>query len=120
ATDHAPHSSIEKEVELEQAACGISGLETALSVSLRLVHDKILSFPGLIAKLTLNPSKILGIDAGSLKIGSNADLTIIDLDREWTVDPAAFRSKGKNTPFGGWRLRGKVVKTIVRGEVVYG
>ncbi|MFQ5899926.1 MAG: dihydroorotase [Thermodesulfobacteriota bacterium] len=120
ATDHAPHSSVEKDVEIEQAACGISGLETALSLSLRLVHDEVLSISELISRFTVNPSKILEIDAGTFKAGSVADLTIIDMDKEWTVDPAVFRSKGKNTPFAGWRLKGKVVKTMVGGEIVYG
>jgi len=117
ATDHAPHHADEKMREFDQAPSGISGLETALSLSLRLVDEKVLTLPQLIEKMTLNPSKILGIRKGTLKRGSDADIVIVDREKEYKVSPEQFASKGKNTPFAGWDLRGLPVFTLSRGKL---
>ncbi|OPX40121.1 MAG: dihydroorotase [Desulfobacteraceae bacterium 4484_190.3] len=119
ASDHAPHSSIEKDVEFEYAASGINGLETSLSLSLKLVDDDILTFHQLIEKMSTNPARILKINKGTLTIGSDADLTIIDTQKSWTVNVNIFRSKSKNSPFQGWKLKGKAIMTIVGGEIKY-
>jgi dihydroorotase len=118
ATDHAPHSSLEKDVEFDKAANGIIGLETSLPLSLKLVEDGFLSLSELIVKMSNSPAKILDID-NSVKFGNKADLTLIDLDNEFVVDSSKFRSKSKNTPFNGWKLKGCAVMTIVGGKVVF-
>jgi len=117
ASDHAPHASTDKEVEFEYAAFGITGLETSLALSLKLVNDGILTMKELILKMSANPAGILNIPKGNLKTGSDADITVIDLDKNWTVDRNSMRSKGKNTPFHGWILKGKTILTIVGGEI---
>ena len=119
ASDHAPHSSIEKDVEFEYAANGIIGLETSLSLSLKLVHAGILTINQLIEKMSVRPATILKIPRGSLKTGSDADITVIDMNKTWTVDADKFRSKGRNCPFNGWELKGKAVMTIVGGDIRY-
>jgi len=119
ATDHAPQSSIEKEVEFEYAANGIIGLETSLGLSLRLVEEGILTLPQLVEKMSLNPAKILRLNKGTLKPGADADITILDPEKAWTVDVKKFRSKSRNSPFGGWQLKGKVIHTIVAGVVKF-
>lgn len=119
ATDHAPHARVDKEVEYELAAFGISGLETMVGLTLMLVERGVLDLSEWVKKVSLNPARILGINGGTLAPGSPADLTVIDLNHSWKVDPALFRSKGKNTPFKGWMLKGKVVCTMVDGRVVY-
>ena len=119
ATDHAPHSEDEKKVEFDLAPFGISGLETALPLSLQLVRDGVLTLPELIKKLTVSPAKIIGIDRGTLKTGAIADVVIFDPDKSVKVDREKFRSKGKNTPFHGWELSGCVLYTIVGGKVVF-
>jgi len=118
-TDHAPHARTDKELEFEYAANGISGLETSLGLSLRLVDEGILSLPELIAKMSLNPALILKLPKGTLKTGADADITVINPQLNWTVDVKAFCSKGKNSPFHGWKMRGKAVLTIVGGEIKY-
>jgi len=118
ACDHAPHSILEKDLEFEAAAFGLIGLETSLGLSLRLVHDGVLSLSQLVAKMSFNPAAILGVPGGTLAVGAIADVTLIDLHREWTVDVNTFASKGRNCPFNGWTLRGKAVMTIVGGKVV--
>lgn len=117
ATDHAPHHRDEKLREFDKAPSGISGFETSLSLSLRLVHEGILSMSQLIEKMAFNPAKILGLNAGTLKTGSDADITIVDMDREFKVEPDKFISKGKNTPFEGWVLKGMPVITICKGKI---
>lgn len=112
ATDHAPHHIDEKKVPFQQAANGISGLETAFSLSLGLVHSGILTLRELIEKFTLNPAKILNINKAGIKEGAQADLIVVDLNRQWTVNKEKFISLGKNTPFDGWQLKGKVLITI--------
>jgi len=119
ASDHAPHSSIEKDVEFEYASSGMIGLETSLSLSLKLVADGILTLDQLILKMSTKPAWILRIPKGTLKIGSDADITVIDPEREWTVDINKFRSKSKNSPFNGWKLKGKAVLTIVGGAIKF-
>jgi dihydroorotase len=117
ATDHAPHHRDEKRREFDKAPFGISGLETAVSLSLRLVHTGVLTMPQLVEKMALNPARILGLQKGTLKAGSDADVVVIDGEKEWTVDPEGFVSKGKNTPFRGWVLKGKPVMVLCKGRI---
>jgi len=120
ATDHAPHEATEKAVEYELAPFGVIGLETAVALGLRLINEKVLTPLELTARLSLAPAEILGLDdRGSLAVGMAADLMIVDPELEWTVDPEKFYSKARNTPFAGWRMQGRVVKTIVDGKVVF-
>ena len=119
ATDHAPHSTIEKDVEFDYAAFGMIGLETALPLTLRLVDQGILSPLEAIAKLTSNPARIIGIELGRLAPGLPADVTLIDPKREFTVDVNQFRSKSRNSPFHGWDLRGKAVLVLRDGIVIF-
>ncbi len=120
ATDHAPHETTEKAVEYELAPFGVIGLETAVALGLRLIKEKVLTPLELTARLSLAPAEILGLDdRGSLAVGMAADLMIVDPELEWTVDPEKFYSKARNTPFAGWRMPGRVVKTIVDGKVVF-
>ena len=120
ATDHAPHNQIEKLCTFEEAAMGISNLETALGSVMSLVHAGRVGLPLMIEKLTSAPAEFLGrTDIGSLKPGANADVTILDPNAKWTVDVDAFESKGKNSPLHGQTLKGQVVTTLVGGEVVY-
>ena len=118
ATDHAPHSDIEKNVEFERAAFGIIGLETALSLTLELVREGTLDLSSAISALSANPAKLLGVSGGTLAKGQAADLTLIDLDRNWVVETGSLKSLGKNTPFQGRAMIGRAVLTMVRGEVV--
>ncbi len=121
ATDHAPHGRVEKLCTFEDAAMGISVLETALGSSLSLVHDGHIALPLVIDKLTTAPASLLGrSDIGTLRPGSEADVTIFDPDAEWVVDTEEFVSKGKNSPLHGAKLKGWVEMTLVGGEVVYG
>jgi dihydroorotase len=117
ATDHAPHHRDEKLREFDKAPSGISGLETALALSLRLVHDGILTMPQLVEKMALNPARIMGLKKGSLVAGADADVVIVDAGSEWEVDPGRFASKGKNTPFGGMVLKGMPVMTLCKGKI---
>ncbi len=118
ATDHAPHHKNDKDVEYIYAASGISGIETAASfVFTKLVNDGVLSLAQAIAKLSVEPARILGLDRGSLTPGSAADVTVIDPEADVIVRPENFVSKGKNSPFGGWRLRARPVLTVVGGNI---
>ncbi|WP_027718147.1 dihydroorotase [Desulfovirgula thermocuniculi] len=120
ATDHAPHTPEEKEVEYQLAPFGVVGLETAVGlVWTELVGTGILSPVEAVCKLSLNPARILGLPGGVIRVGGEADITVIDPHAEEVVDPSAFASKGRNTPFAGRRLRGLPVATIVRGRVVF-
>ncbi len=119
ACDHAPHGRTDKEVEFEYATDGISGLETSLALSLTLIGNKILKWPELITRMSLNPARILNIPKGTLQEGADADITVIDPELKWTVDARTFRSRGKNTPFNKYQLQGKAVMTIVGGEIKY-
>jgi dihydroorotase len=119
ATDHAPQSPVEKDVEFDYAANGIIGLETALPLTLTLVHQGHLSLMKALEKLTCQPARILNLPGGKLQVGASADLTLIDLNREYTVDINKFKSKSRNSPFHGWQLKGKAIMTIVSGRIVY-
>jgi dihydroorotase len=119
ASDHAPHNSVEKDVEFDQAANGMIGLETSLSLSLKLVEKGLLSLGDLVTKMAINPARILRVDYGGLRPGSPADLTIIDLEEKFTVDVNTMQSKSRNSPFNGWELKGKAVLTMVGGKVVF-
>ncbi len=119
-TDHAPHSDQDKELGFQEAPFGIIGLETALGLFIKaLIEPKVLDWPKLIAALSTRPAKLLGVPGGTLRPDSPADVTLIDSQREWTVDVAQMRSKSRNSPFHGWRLRGKAVGTIVGGTLRY-
>lgn len=118
-TDHAPHHKDDKECEFDVAAFGISGLETALALGLRLVQEGVLSLSALIEKMTVKPSDILGLGKGTLTEGAVADVVVVDIDREFTVDMNSLVSKGRNTPFHGWQLKGLCVLTIVGGAIRY-
>jgi len=115
STDHAPHATDEKSGEFDYAAFGIVGLETALGLAFKLVEEGVLTLSETIAKLSANPAKILKIGKGSLSTGSDADITIIDRSVDWIVDSSGFKSKSKNSPFNGWKLKGKAIQTIVGG-----
>src|SRR5437660_4547906 len=119
ATDHAPHAVYEKQREFEFAPFGIVGLETALGLSLSLVEEGILTVEEVIRLLTSGPAKAFGLPRGTLAVGSDADIAVVDPVAQWVVDPEQFKSKGRNTPFGGWKLKGRVVKTFVGGKMVY-
>ncbi|NLA42466.1 MAG: dihydroorotase [Smithella sp.] len=119
ACDHAPHGRTDKEVEFEYAACGISGLETSLGLSLSLVQKGVLSWPELIAKMSCNPARILNLPKGTLAKGADADITVIHPELSWSVDAAAFRSLGKNSPFSGREMKGRAVLSIVGGDIKY-
>jgi dihydroorotase len=120
ATDHAPHHHDEKHVEFDHAPFGIVGLETAVSLTFdRLVHTGHISLARMVDLLSVNPARLLRVVGGSLAPGRPADVTLLAPDLRVTVDPARFRSKSRNTPFGGWTLRGGVAGTIVGGRVVY-
>jgi len=120
ASDHAPHTENEKEIEFERAEFGVIGLETELAVSItELVETGLLDLKGLVEKLAFNPAKILGINKGTLNIGSVADLIVVAADREWLVEKTGLISKSKNSPFLGKKLRGLVEYTICSGKIVY-
>jgi dihydroorotase len=119
-SDHAPHCDYEKEVEFDYAPFGITGLETELSLSLmQLVHTKKISLADLISKFTVNPARLLNLQKGTLSIGADADVTIFDPDYEWIFRAEESASKSKNSPFSGWKLKGKAVATIVGGKKVW-
>jgi len=119
ATDHAPHHRDEKEVEFESAANGIVGLETALPLALRLVADGVADLPTIVARMTVGPARVLGLPAGTLAAGAEADLTLVDPARRWRVEARSFRSKGRNTPFEGWDVVGRAVAVLVGGRLVH-
>jgi dihydroorotase len=117
ASDHAPHSSEEKDQEYDVAPFGILGLETSLAIALtELFHRNMVTIPGLVRLMSTNPAAILGVPGGTLRPGSPADVTLFDPDSEWVVDAAKFASKSRNTPFSGWKLRGKAVSVMVDGR----
>jgi dihydroorotase len=119
-SDHAPHCDYEKEVEFDYAPFGIIGLETELALSLmQLYHGKRLSLPDLIAKYTVNPARLLNLPKGTLAVGADADVTVFDPDREWVFERAGTASKSANSPFFGWKLKGRAVATIVGGKKLW-
>jgi dihydroorotase len=120
ATDHAPHTVDDKKVEYDQAANGIVGLETAVALCLdRLVGAGLVDLPHLVALLSTNPTRVLGLPGGHLAPGAPADVTVLDLAKKRQVDPARFESRSRNTPFGGWILKGWPALTIVAGRVAW-
>ena len=120
ASDHAPHTENEKEIEFERAEFGVIGLETELAVSIsELISPDLLDWSGLVRKISLNPARILGLGKGTLGIGADADLVVIDPDKEWTVEKSAIISKSKNSAFLGRRLKGVVEYTICNGKIAY-
>jgi dihydroorotase len=120
ATDHAPHSYDEKQVEFQAAPFGVVGLETAIGLALtELVHKGILSLTQLVEKLSVNPRRILHLPEIRVVEGESANLTIIDPAVEWVVDPSKFRTRSKNTPFGGFHLKGRPVCVINQGQVFW-
>ena len=119
ASDHAPHSTEEKQLEISLAPMGIIGMESMLPIAITELVDKILTWPQLIEKMTLGPAKVLNLPLGTLKPGSDADITIIDPATEWTIDVAKFKSKSRNCPFHGRKVRGRAVQTIVSGKTKF-
>ena len=119
ATDHAPHAMHEKQRPFDQAPFGIIGLETALPLTLKLIDEGVLTLEQAVAKLTCEPARVFSLPYGTLAIGTDADITLIDPEQSWTLDPSCLHSKSRNTPFAGWTLKGKVVKTLVKGRIVY-
>jgi dihydroorotase len=119
ASDHAPHHVSEKDQDYAAAPAGMIGLETSVGLALRLYHEGVLSLPQVIAKFTVHPASILGVPYGTLRVGSSADVTILDPDYPYEVEATTLRSRGKNSPFLGWRLRGAAVATLVSGEVIF-
>ena len=119
STDHAPHHKDEKSGEFDIAPSGISGLETSIGLSMRLVDDGVLTIAELVDKMTCTPARILGLsdNKGTLRPGADADLVIVDTEKEYAVNAADFRSKGKNTPFDGWRLKARPAVTIAKGRI---
>jgi dihydroorotase len=118
ATDHAPHSSREKAIEFNKAANGIIGLETAVSLGLKLVQEGVISLTELIEKMSTNPARILGLENG-LRPDRPADITIIDPHVAYKVDVKQFQSLSRNCPFDGWLLQGKAILTMVDGRIVF-
>ena len=120
ATDHAPHHSDEKMLEYDRAPSGVVGLETAFGLALTVLHHSgNVSLSRIIEMLTIGPARAFSLPGGTLAVGSPADITLINPDREWTVEPQRFKSKSRNTPFAGWKLRGLVVETLVDGRRVW-
>jgi dihydroorotase len=118
ATDHAPHSLEEKVVEFIYAPFGVTGLETAVGLTIsQLIRTEVLSPVEAVAKMSLNPASILGVTGGELRVGSPADITIVNPDLEWQVRTEDFFSKSVNSPFVGWKMKGKAIATFVEGEI---
>jgi dihydroorotase len=119
ATDHAPHDRVDKEVEFSNACFGIVGLETALPLTLKMVDEKIISLEKAIDMLTFQPNQLFNLDKGTLSIGKAADITIFDQNIEYTINPSQFKSRSKNSPNKDWKVKGKVLRTMVNGKTVF-
>jgi dihydroorotase len=120
ASDHSPHHADEKELDFADAPFGIVGLETAIGLAIdRLIHGKVIGIAQLVRLFSTGPAEVFNLPGGSLREGEPADLTLLDLRKRWTVDPAKFKSKARNTPFAGRQLRGAPVATIVGGKTVW-
>jgi dihydroorotase len=119
-SDHAPHSHSEKELEFAEAPFGVIGLESALAVNIReLVEPGLLSWSKLVERMSTSPARVLNLPKGTLKTDADADITIIDPEKEWVIEPERFRSKSRNCPFAGWEVKGKAVGSIVLGKIRY-
>ena len=119
-SDHAPHCNYEKEVEFDYAPFGITGLETELPLSLmELHHRRKMSLSDLITKFTVAPAKLLRLAKGTLSVGADGDVTVLDPDREWVFDKMESLSKSKNNPFDGWKFKGKALATVVAGKIAW-
>ncbi len=119
STDHAPHDLASKDKDISDAAFGIVGVETMLPLSLSLYHQGILSLLDLLAKMTCNAANIINFDGGIIKKGARADLTLIDLNSDWNIDPNKFYSKSNNSPFAGFKVKGRAIRTIVAGKTIW-
>ena len=119
ATDHAPHATQEKQQDFTEAPFGVVGLETAFALTMGLVDEGVLSLEQAVEKLTSAPAAAFGLKKGTLAVGADADVVIVDQHEQWEVDPGKFRSKSRNTPFAGWKVKGRVITTIVGGRVVF-
>ena len=121
ATDHAPHTREEKEQEFDKAPFGVVGLETALPLFAKaLVEPGHLTWMGLIERMAAGPARVMGLkNRGTLGKGQFADITVFDPNEAWVIDPARFKSRSRNTPFGGWEVKGRVKWTLVGGRIVY-
>jgi len=121
ATDHAPHAVHEKNQDFDHAPFGITGLETALGLSISVLHKKnTMPLPRVIELLSTNPARIMGLQGrGTLAVGSHADVTVFDPAKKWTYHAAQSHSKSKNSPFDGWQLQGKVMATVVGSEIKF-
>jgi len=119
ATDHAPHDRVDKQVEFSKACFGIVGLETALPLTLKMVDEKIISLEKAIDMLTFQPNQLFKLDKGTLGIGKAADITLFEKKTEYTINPSQFKSRSKNSPYKGWKVRGKVLRTMVNGKTVF-
>ena len=121
ATDHAPHSAEEKSRGLKGSAFGIVGLETSFPILYtELVLKEVVSLEKLVELMSLSPRRVFGMEGGTIAQDEPADITVLDLDSEYKIDTADFASKGRSTPFEGWRVRGRAAMTIVDGQIVYG
>jgi dihydroorotase len=119
ATDHAPHSPLEKDCELAEAAPGMVGLELCVPLLLSLVHDGVLPLARFVEALTAAPARVVGLTPPAIRVGASADLTLIDPNAAHVIDPARFKSKSRNTPFGGRQVKGRVLMTVVTGRVSF-
>jgi dihydroorotase len=119
ATDHAPHGPLDKQVEFVLAANGVTGLETSLALTLALVRSGELPLARAVERLTVGPARCFDLPYGTLGARASADVVVVDAEREWKVDAQRFYSKSRNSPFSGWTLRGKVMKTFVAGKLVH-
>ena len=119
ATDHAPHDLADKQVEFSNACFGIVGLETALPLTLKMVDEGIISLQRAVDLLTQQPCRVFNLDKGTLGVGKDADIVIFDPNVKYAIDPEKFKSRSKNSPYKGWKVRGKVIHTFVAGKSVY-
>ncbi len=120
STDHAPHSQEDKNGSMRSAAFGIVGLETSLPlIYTHLVETGVLTLGQLVEKMCLNPAKILGLDCGTIQKGHPADVILVDIEHPYKIDKNKFASKGRNTPFDGWEVKGRVLYTLCDGKIIY-
>jgi dihydroorotase len=119
ATDHAPHDLADKQVEFDNACFGIVGLETALPLTLKLVDEKVITLQKAIDLLTRQPCRVFNLDKGTLGIGKDADIVIFNPETKYVIEPEKFKSRSKNSPYKGWKVRGKVLHTFVAGKPAY-